>query len=647
MMGIAVDYKQLSSLEQREIKNNLKEALVNHLYESVPTGVITASLSSTSVAVFFYNHTDFLFLLLWWVGFQITLFLTVLVKFAYGKYKYKLDIKSWEFILSFLITVCTLFWGASLFFDPQDYIHRTLLLAVLFMVASSFALAMVGTFLLCTLCVCSILLPTVIWFFLQHDIYYNLGGIFISLYIVFLLGMNRRSTEWLIDFLKSKIETSFFTHQANHDLLTDLPNIRALTRHVEDLIKAKQNFALICFSINKIEMFHHGLGYHTSDLIIQSLAKRLKTLIDSLSYTEKGKVERVITLPRSEVFTVLLSPSKSVEEILQEGRYLFSALEIPFHLGNRQTKLTGSAGISLYPQDGENIEFLLTNAYAAMFQAKKRGGNQIEFYKKEINEKTSWLIDLENDLHQALARKEFMVYYQPIVDLKSGEIASMEALIRWKHPKHGMISPLDFIPLAEETGLIVPIGEWILEEACTQLVAFCDQGYYSLPLRISVNLSAKQLMQSQLPEVLDRVIEKSKIDPRCVDLELTETEILDERVGPVIKELTQKGICISIDDFGTGYSGLSYLKYFDVDKIKIDRAFIQDVTNSNDSATIVSAILAMAKELKIKVIAEGVETKEQLEFLKAKGCQYIQGFYFSKPVPANEFYSLLKNPFKI
>lgn len=257
---------------------------------------------------------------------------------------------------------------------------------------------------------------------------------------------------------------------------------------------------------------------------------------------------------------------------------------------------------------------------------------------------TSSQLALENELRYAIERKELEVYYQPIIDLHIGKVSGAEALMRWNHPTQGLILPIKFIPLTEKTEIIVPMGDWILEKAATQAVLWHQEGFQDF--KIAINLAAKQLRQGNLVETVDKILAKTGIDPTCIELELTETAVLDEGLASIITALSNRGISLAIDDFGTGYSSFSYLKHFHIDKIKIDKTFIDDVTTNHDSATIVSAILTMAKELGIKTLAEGVETEAQLQFLKERGCQYIQGYYFSKPLKAEDFSAFMKADLK-
>lgn len=644
-MATEVEYKQVTAIERRQINIQIKEDLVEHLYKSNVTAVITGVLTSVGVFMYFYNYTNFIPLLSWFITFNVVLCYIAGITFFYKTNKKLFNMQVWEILLAFGIMCCAGLWGTSVLFSPDSSTHQYLLFGILFMLAAAYSMGTVGLFYLGIACLCLILIPITVWCFLQRDFYYNLGGSFVILYFIFLLGMNKRSSEWLVASLRLKLENSYFTHQANHDFLTDLPNQRSLLRLIENIIKERsalnQGFALICFSINRLDMFNNSLGYQAGDLIVQSLAKRLSTLLSDLNRQSVEKVDRFLSLPRPDAFVILIDPLPGVH-LEEEVSHLFSVLDQPFYLGKREAKLTVSIGVSVFPRDGDNARVLMSNVYAAMFQAKQRGGNQVEYYQREINEKTPYLLELESDLHRALKNKEFLVYYQPLVDLVDGHVFGMEALIRWNHPKRGMIQPTDFIPLAEETGLILPMGAWVLEEACRKTKEWNEENFKSLPIKVSVNLSIKQLRQGNLLETVDEILVRTQLKPEFLDLELTETELLDENLLPIMREITKRGVSLSIDDFGTGYSGLSYLRFINVNKIKIDKSFIDDVVTNEESATIVSAILAMAKELNIKTLAEGVETKEQLEFLKERDCQYIQGYYFSKPLPWNEFDQLLK-----
>lgn len=635
-------YEQLTRLEKYELDKALEGDLIGHLYKGVPTGVTLASFGSAATFAFLYTQQNKTLLIPWLMTFYATSIVLIGLNYVYLKNTEKYSNQFWKMAISIPLVFFTILWSICLFFLPEPILLRYILLAVLFMVAACFSMATVGNFVLNTVCVLVVMLPVATLFFINEDFNQKLGGMFVIIYILFLLGMNRKSTEWLINSLKlSRILVSV-SHNATHDPLTDLFNQRVLNKSIETFIETapKESFAVVCFSANRLEKVNVSLGYQAGDLIVQSLAKRLSSLVNTLN-ENNSKIKRLLTLPRSDAFIILISPGHLVD-LDQEIHQLLKVLEIPFILGKREATLTASVGVSIYPNDGDNYKTLLKNVYAAMFQAKQLSGTQISYYKKEINERAPYLLELENDLHHALARNELVLYYQPIINLKTKKICGMEALIRWQHPEKGMIMPLDFIHIADESGLIIPIGKWVLEKACTESLQWHQDEFKDLQLKVSVNLTSKQLHEEDFLNMLEDILKKTKLHAELLDLELTEVEMLDEKLAPVIKKINQSGISISIDDFGTGYSGLNYLKFFEVNKIKIDQSFIRDLTTNNDSATIVSAILAMAKELNIQSLAEGLETEDQLNFLLEKSCDYAQGYYFSKPLPAEEFTQFLR-----
>lgn len=317
------------------------------------------------------------------------------------------------------------------------------------------------------------------------------------------------------------------------------------------------------------------------------------------------------------------------------------SMEQPFHIQNHSITITCSMGISFYPKDGQFATSLLKCADSAMYHAKAEGKNTFQFYKSHMTEYALEQLELENDLHQAILNNQFLLYYQPIVDIKTHSIKSVEALIRWKHPQRGLLSPDKFIPLAEETGLISGIGEWVLTEACRQLKAWHDDG---LPeISIAVNVSINQFKQKDFLEKLEKTLKKTNLDTKFLELEISETGFMRNfnTFLSLLRKIKEKGIALSIDDFGTGYSGLNYLKILPVDKLKIDKSFVQDEIYTTEG-NIVLSVIALAKKLKLKVVAEGVETKEQYSFLKKHLCDEAQGYYFSRPVDAESMFHILK-----
>lgn len=636
-MDIATNSKQISEDEKNQISKQVQADLVEHLYEGCLPGTITGIGCSVAFFLMFYRYTPTALLVGWVIIFDIMMSLLTALYFIYTKNKLKLSSAFWERAYTVVMSLCALSWTPVVFLMPDDQTRQFLALIVVFMVATGYAMGTIGQFRLCVLTLTLIVLPATVWCFITGGVFHNLIGIFSILYTGFMFGTNHRSTRWFKDSIKLKLENTLVSYQANHDILTDLPNQRLLPQFIDSAIQHAKNshttFGLISFSLNRMEIITDSLGHDSGDLIMKSVTSRLKEFI----VRADKSTQYVLTISRKDTFNILILPL-TPEDAEKKVRNLFSVLDEPFYL-SQGVKMTASIGISLYPQDGDNAQSLLINADVAMLKAKQFGGNCLEFYRAEINAALPKQLELEADLHNAILHNQFLVYYQPLIDLKTGQIYGAEALVRWRHPQHGLIPPIHFIPLAEETGLIVPIGEWVLREACIQTRKWHEMGFASL--KIAVNLAEKQLRQKDIVSLIDQVLKTTGFNPHCLELEITETAILDETITSLVKEFKNLGVSLAVDDFGTGYSGLSYLKRFEIDKIKIDQSFIRDIPGNTDSITIVSAILAMAKELHVKTLAEGVETAEQLQFLKDRGCDYIQGYYYSKPVEASLFLELL------
>lgn len=631
---------QLSKAEKLKIDQEIKAELLEHWFKAAPAGCVLAVSAATLFVVFIHQRANLVALGAWYIGLILMNIIIFVSSRIFKNNRSQFTIQQWHIALSCMVVITTMFWGSTILFNPENITQQFILLIILLIAAASFSLITVGMFVVCLISTCCVLLPITFWFFTRGEFYYDVGGVITIIYIAFISGMNLRSTKWLIHSLELSKMLASFTHQANYDLLTDLPNQRLLTQYIDESIvkvkKTNENFALVCFSINRLDVFNNSLGYRAGDLVINSVAKRFQS--ELLTMNRKDKIMRILTQPRADAFVLLVAPAR-LDNIEKDINQLISALDKPFHLGNRESRLTASVGVTIFPQDSKYSEQLLSNTYAAMFEARLKGGNQIVFYKTTMTSNAPLLLEFENDLHKALENKEFELYYQPVIDLQQKKITSMEALIRWNHPKRGLVSPNDFIYIAEETGLIIPMSEWIFEQAATQTCLWHKMGF---DLKIAVNLSPKQIRHGNLMTTIEKVLNKTGIDPSKLELELTETAMLDESLSPLINNIAKMGIGLSIDDFGTGYSGLSYLKHFHIDKIKIDKSFIDDVVTNNDSAAIVTATLAMAKELGIKTLAEGIEKKDQLTFLLNRGCQYIQGYYFSVPLPSKAFEELLR-----
>ncbi len=418
-------------------------------------------------------------------------------------------------------------------------------------------------------------------------------------------------------------------YHAFFDSLTDLPNrVLLIDRLTQGLTHAQINgekLAVLYLDLDRFKFVNDTLGHSVGDQLLREVAKRLSACVPkSATLSRQGGDE----------FTVFLPNIKSENEVLKVVNRIHESFTKPFNLLDIEMNIKTSIGISIFPDNGDTTETLIKNADTAMYKSKEITGNSYHFFSEEMDIRTFESIQLENALYKALEKKELFLFYQPQINYKTQQIVGVEALLRWHHPEKGMIPPDKFIPIAEETGLIVPIGEWVLEEACKQLKEWHNSGYPSI--NISVNLSALQFEQNNLFSIVKNILHKTALSPEFLHLELTENLIIKntELTLKTMKQLNGLGINLEIDDFGTGYSSLGYLKKLPISTLKIDRSFIQDMTK--DDVGITNTIITLAHNLNLEVIAEGVETKEQAEFLCAQNCYLMQGYFFSKPMPAKD-----------
>ncbi len=429
-------------------------------------------------------------------------------------------------------------------------------------------------------------------------------------------------------------------HLSHYDLLTNLPNRLLLNQRLRRLIEqteVKQTDRLISFlfvGLDRFKQINDSLGYQMGDRLLQATAERL---------TQSTHGEFMVARLGGDEFALLQEQCESPQDAAQLASQLLNHFNQPFYLDNHELYITFSIGISLYPQDGKDISDLLKQAHTAMSRAKERGGNSYQFYGQELTYAAQLRLQLENDLRHALnLGDQLFLVYQPQVDLNTGMIIGAEALVRWQHPSKGIIAPDHFIPLAEETGLILPLGEWVLRTACQQLCTWQAQGLTLI--HIAVNLSALQLKRSNIVALIKEILAELKLEPTSLELEITETLLMQEieRTSPVLNELRQLGVKLAIDDFGTGYSSLSYLKKLPVDKLKLDRSFLPNQETDQDNGEIAAAMIALGRSLKLRVISEGVEHELHESFLKLHGCHEAQGFFYSRPVTAEAFEAQLK-----
>ncbi|MGI9069269.1 MAG: putative bifunctional diguanylate cyclase/phosphodiesterase [Pyrinomonadaceae bacterium] len=449
------------------------------------------------------------------------------------------------------------------------------------------------------------------------------------------LLQERRSYKEQIERLLRK-RTAEVDRLAYYDTLTDLPNRTLFEDRLAQALavgqRANQTLAILFISPDQLKKVNDTLGHPLGDRLLKELASRLR-----LCVTESDTVARF----GGKEFAILLTSISQTRDVLEIIDAIRAGLKPSFDLGGQELFGTASMGVSFFPLDGEDSQSLLKNAGAALDRAKNAGGDNYQFYTADMHAIASKRLALETNLRQAIDNGELLLHYQPRVVVDSLHISATEALVRWQHPLLGLVSPADFIPLAEETGLILPIGEWVMREACRQNKSWQEQGF--APMRVSVNISALQLQRQDLAEIVVRILEETKLAPEFLELELTESSIMSnaEATVDVLTRLQTMGVMISIDDFGTGFSSLSYLKRLPIDALKIDQSFVREVTTDQDDAALVMAIITLAHNLRLQVVAEGVETDEQWRFLHLLKCDEIQGFLFSKPLPPDDLERLL------
>jgi diguanylate cyclase (GGDEF)-like protein/PAS domain S-box-containing protein len=428
------------------------------------------------------------------------------------------------------------------------------------------------------------------------------------------------------------------THSAQHDLVTNLPNRLLLNDRISQAIalarRQHRPIAVIFLDLDRFKYINDSLGHATGDKLLQSVSKRLLA-----SVRGSDTVSRL----GGDEFVILLSQITHPEDAATSAKKILLSLSAPHFIGGQDLHIDGSIGISVYPEDGEDAEVLINHADTAMYHAKEKGRSNFQFFTADMNVKAVERQSLESSLRRALEREEFLLHYQPKVNLETGEITGVEALVRWQRPDRGLVPPAQFVPVAEDCGLILPIDRWVLREACRQARAWQDAGLPPLP--VAVNVSAVEFCDKGFVESVRTILSQTGLEPRYLELELTEGVLMEdaESTASVLQDLKIMGVHLAVDDFGTGYSSLSYLRQFPIDVLKIDQSFVQQITADHDDPTIVSAIINMGKSLKHVVVAEGIETQLQRAYLQTQQCAQGQGYLFSRPLAAAQFAQLLQS----
>ncbi|MBR0568118.1 EAL domain-containing protein [Azoarcus sp. L1K30] len=424
---------------------------------------------------------------------------------------------------------------------------------------------------------------------------------------------------------------------AHYDALTELPNRNYLGQRLSDALerckRQDRQLALLFLDLDRFKYVNDSLGHQAGDLLLQAVSRRFMSCV---------RADDTVARTGGDEFVILLPSLHDRGRVVEVASRILAALRDPFDIRGQRLTISPSIGIAIYPDDGADAETLIKHADAAMYQAKEAGRNAYRFFDQQLSRRASERLMIENELRLALERKEFVLYYQPQLDVASGEITGMEALLRWQHPERGLVPPDAFIPIAEDSGLIVPIGDWVLRTACAQAHAWRVSGLIEVP--VAVNLSARQFDQPDLPAQIASVLQATGLPTHCLELELTESLVMrdPERSSDTLSRCKALGVSIAVDDFGTGYSSLAYLRRFPINRLKIDRSFIKDIVDEPDDAAIAQTIIAMAHSLRLSVVAEGVERLDQLRLLQHWQCDMYQGFLSSRPLPGDALTALLK-----
>jgi diguanylate cyclase (GGDEF)-like protein len=424
-------------------------------------------------------------------------------------------------------------------------------------------------------------------------------------------------------------------HLALHDALTDLPNRTLLQDRLRQAMSEAQRagalLALLFLDLDRFKIVNDSLGHAVGDQLLRAVAERL---------THEVRGSDTVSRLGGDEFVIVLTAIQDASDVGRIASKLLRGVAEPLIVDGHTLNIATSIGISLYPVDGSDPATLLQHADTALYQAKSSGRNNYQFFAAEMNVRARGRLQLEYCLRRALERDEFMLHYQPQVDCVTGQVVAVEALLRWRDPELGWVAPDRFIPIAEEVGLIVPIGEWVLRKACSDSKAWRRAGLEHG--RIALNISALQLQRTEFSERLAEILRETGLRTGDLELELTETLLIGEANAATLRQLKEMGVVLSIDDFGTGYSSLSYLRHFAIDKLKLDGSFLRDITSSADAATIVTALVTIAHCLRLAVVAEGVENRQQVEFLRERNCHLMQGYHFSRPLPAEDLTAWLR-----
>ncbi len=472
----------------------------------------------------------------------------------------------------------------------------------------------------------------------QRMVTISVIGVLVALYAILFFIVRHADQVIIRQRKEQKNAESRLLHATTYDALTDMPNrVLLMDRIKQSIVAAERHKSLLAVAYVDIDNFRNinsSLGHEAGDEVLKILSKRLVGCL-----REGDTIARI----GGDSFVISLPDIVSSVNLFQIAKKMLGAISLPIEVGGRDLHLTASVGIALHPEHGKDADTLMRNANIAMYSAKNLGGNRHQVFVEHMNEKVQQQVELEEEMWRALGSNEFVLYYQPVIDLKTGFIVGVEALLRWPNSHGEWLSPKEFIPLSEKCGLIAPLSEWVLTEACAQLQSWHEKGHLLNDFTMAVNLSPRHFASPGLAAIISDAVEQTEIDPRWLHLDISEAllTVINEAILTNFEGIKRTGIKFSLDDFGTGFSSLGYLRNYPIDLLKIDRAFIKGLPDDADNAAIVTTIIAMANSLKLTVVAKGVESDAQVAFLKENGCHQAQGFLFSKPLPADEFLSLV------
>lgn len=626
--------------------------LIRLLYQQISPTLYAESVAAISLAFVLWGFVS-LPLLIAWLVFNLVfagIYRHILV-FYYRRFTEKhgfsyTNMQWWLRWFALGVFFSGISWGlaGSLLMAKNDIVRQTFTILLLTGVTSVANVVYSPKRFVYTLFLMLAFVPFSVWLILQGHIFVILGMLAL-IYIALMLGVSFYSNKLIVTSLQLRYENIDLIQQANFDSLTGLPNRNLFhDRLSQAMLHADtfhRNIAVLFLDLDSFKSVIDTLGNVVGDQLLIAVSERLKKYLGE---------NRTISRSAGDEFIIILDNLKKEPDVIPFANDILRLISTPFSIDNNNINISVSFGISFYPKDALEPEILVRHAGMAMYQAKEMGRHNFQFFKQEMNEKIMKRVTLENQLRDALKENEFSLYYQPIIDAKTGLITTMEALLRPTHPVLADLPLPEFISLAEETGLIIPLGEWILKKACQHLK---EWELYVPDVPIAVNISPLQFKQVNFLKTITQLLEDTPLNPRSLVLEITESVMMEdiEKTIAQLKKLKERGVGLVVDDFGTGYSSLNYLKQLPIDKLKIDQSFIQDIPFHADDAAITSAIIALGNRLKLKVIAEGVERLDQVKFLVNERCDEMQGFYFSQPLPSQDCVAFIikniKSPFKL